>query len=82
MNFILISIYAAILFFVFSPSVLVSLPPKGSIYIVAATHAILFGIFFFITARYLLEVEGLVEGKGKVSAKGGSSTNVYNPAMK
>jgi len=58
MNFILVSIYAALLFFVFSPSVLVSLPPKGSVYVVAATHALLFGFLFFLTARYMLEIEG------------------------
>ena len=41
-----------ILFFLLTPGILVSLPPKGSKYTVALVHAILFGLItWFIQSR-------------------------------
>ena len=37
----------AILFFVLSPGVLVKLPPKGSKYVVVATHALVFFLVLY-----------------------------------
>jgi len=37
-----------LLFFVLTPGVLVSLPPKGSKFVVAATHAVVFALAFHL----------------------------------
>jgi hypothetical protein len=50
MNWI-VSIYIALLFFVLSPGILLSLPPKGSKMMVAATHAIVFALIFHFTCK-------------------------------
>ena len=34
----------ALLFFVLTPGVVLSLPPGGSLYVVAATHAVVFAV--------------------------------------
>jgi hypothetical protein len=48
MNFV-VALYAAILFFVLSPNVLLRLPKKGSVKVVAAVHAVVFGVLLFFT---------------------------------
>ena len=50
MNFVC-AIYAAILFFVLTPGILLSLPPKGSKMVVAATHAVVFAVVFYFTHK-------------------------------
>ena len=50
----------AILFFLVVPGVLVSLPRGGSKYVVAATHAVVFVVLYFLLNRYVLE--GFSEG--------------------
>jgi hypothetical protein len=50
MNWI-VTIYAAILFFVLTPGILVSLPPKGSKMTVAAVHAIIFALIMQFTCK-------------------------------
>jgi hypothetical protein len=50
MNWI-VTIYCAILFFVLTPKILVSLPPKSSKMVVAATHAVIFAIIFHFTYK-------------------------------
>jgi hypothetical protein len=50
MNWV-VTVYAAILFFVLTPGILVSLPPKGSKMMVAATHAVVFALLFGFTAK-------------------------------
>jgi len=40
-----------LLFFVLTPGVLVSLPPKGSKLVVAATHAVVFALAFHLTHK-------------------------------
>jgi len=50
MNWV-VSIYIAILFFVLTPGVLLSLPPKGSKMVVAATHAVVFALIFHFTHK-------------------------------
>lgn len=47
----LVSIYIALLFFILTPGVLLSLPPKGSKMVVAATHAIVFALVFHFTGK-------------------------------
>jgi hypothetical protein len=43
--------FVALLFFVLTPGILVTLPPKGSKIIVALTHAIVFTVIYSITCK-------------------------------
>ena len=52
MNFT-IALYAAILFFILSPNVLLRLPKKGSTMVVAAVHAVIFGLVLFFTCKFV-----------------------------
>jgi hypothetical protein len=54
-------IYAAVLFFLLTPGILLSLPPKSSPKVVAATHAVVFAIVFCLTRSI---VSGLVQPLG------------------
>jgi hypothetical protein len=45
------SLYAAALFFVLTPGVLLSLPPGGSKLAVAATHAVVFAAVWHFTHK-------------------------------
>lgn len=58
-----ITFYIAILFFVLTPGILLSLPPGGSKMTVAAVHAVVFALLFHFThkmARQLAVSSGLV----------------------
>lgn len=48
------TLYLVILFFLLTPGILLSLPPKGNKITVAATHAIVFGIVWQITHKFVL----------------------------
>lgn len=50
MNWV-VTIYAALLFFLLTPSVLVRLPPNGSKYTVAAFHGLVFALVFHFTHK-------------------------------
>jgi hypothetical protein len=50
---ILMTVYAAILFFVLTPNVLLRLPPKASTLVVAAVHALVFAVIFHFTKKPL-----------------------------
>ena len=70
-------LFIVILFFILTPGVLLSLPPKGSKMMVAAVHAIVFALLFTLTNKFvwnwgvssgLIVKDGFVEGnkhKGK-----------------
>jgi len=45
------SLFVALLFFVLTPGVLVKLPPGGSKLVVAATHAAVFALVFYLTHK-------------------------------
>jgi hypothetical protein len=45
------SVYAAVLFYLLTPGVLVSLPPGGSRMTVALTHAVVFGVVWMLTHK-------------------------------
>lgn len=45
------SLYAAALFFVLTPGVVLSLPPGGSRTTVALTHAVVFGVVWTLTHK-------------------------------
>lgn len=50
MNFV-VTLYAALLFFILTPNVLLRLPRKGSVKVVAAVHAVVFGLLFHFTTQ-------------------------------
>lgn len=52
----LVTIYVALLFFVLTPGVLLSLPPKGDKFTVAAVHAIVFAVVLHFTYRLVLNL--------------------------
>ncbi len=52
----LVTIYVALLFFVLTPGVLLSLPPKGDKFTVAAVHAIVFAVVLHFTYRLVLDL--------------------------
>ena len=72
MNWI-VSIYAALLFFILTPAILVRLPPKGGKYTVAAFHALVFALVFHFTAKMVWQVsrglEGFQEGVNTTACK-------------
>ena len=49
-------IFAAVLFFILTPGILLSLPPGGSKMMVAATHAIVFGLVFSLSHNMLMSM--------------------------
>jgi hypothetical protein len=48
---IFMALYAFVLFFLLTPGILLSLPPKGSKMVVALTHAAVFAIVWQLTAK-------------------------------
>jgi len=46
-SFLLHTLFVAILFFVLTPGILLSLPSKGSRFVIAAIHAIIFAIIIY-----------------------------------
>ena len=47
----LMAVFVALLFFVLTPGVLLSLPPKGSKLVVAATHAVVFAVVLHLVYK-------------------------------
>jgi hypothetical protein len=56
-------IYAFLLFFVLTPGILVSLPPKSGKITVAITHALVFALIWTLTHKMVWQAtSGLMEG--------------------
>lgn len=55
-------VYAFVLFFVLTPGILLSLPPRGSKMVVAATHALVFALVFVFTHKIVKKFSGSMEG--------------------
>ncbi len=51
-----VSLYVAVLFFVLTPGILLSLPPGGSKMVVALVHAVVFALVFQFTHKYILRL--------------------------
>ena len=49
-------LYTALLFFLLTPGILVTLPPKGKKMTVAAVHAVLFGLLFALSHKTLMRL--------------------------
>jgi hypothetical protein len=66
MKNIFMSLFFAILFFLLTPGVLVVLPPNmtglNGFYIVAATHALVFGIVYYLTKKIIKKMFYRTEG--------------------
>jgi hypothetical protein len=45
--------YVAVLFFLLTPNILLSLPPKGSKYVVAFVHALVFAAVLCFTKEFV-----------------------------
>ena len=59
---LLVSLYAAILFFVLVPGVLLSIPRRGSKLVVAAVHALVFGLVYHFTHKLVWRLGVSLEG--------------------
>ena len=46
-------VYVAVLFFLLTPNILLSLPPKGSKYVVAFVHALVFASVLCFTKEFV-----------------------------
>jgi hypothetical protein len=57
MNLIMF-VVSAVLFFLLTPGIILSLPPHGSKMVVAATHAIVFGAVWTVSHRMLMGLAG------------------------
>ena len=70
---LLVSLYAALLFFLLTPAILVSLPPKGGKFTVAAVHALVFALIFHFTHkivwRFGVSLEGMAAGATTAAKK-------------
>lgn len=49
------ALYLMVLFFILTPGVLLTLPSKGSVYLVALVHAIVFGIVYKLTHKMVYQ---------------------------
>jgi hypothetical protein len=58
MNLIMF-IFSALLFFLLTPGILLSLPPGGSKMVVAITHAIVFGAVLTLAHPMLMSLGGM-----------------------
>lgn len=72
----LLFIYALALFFVLTPNVLVKIPMKGSKYLVAAVHALIFAIVWIFTYKFLVPVTGKAHAIEGMTPS--ASSNSYN----
>lgn len=57
-----VSVYAALLFFVLTPGILLRLPNKGSKFVVALVHAVVFGFLFWLTHKFVWRFTHRFEG--------------------
>lgn len=46
-----VTVYAALLFFLLTPAVLLRLPPNGNKYLVALVHGLVFALIFHFTHK-------------------------------
>jgi hypothetical protein len=66
------SLFVALLFFVLTPGVLLSLPAGGSKKMVAATHAVVFALVYHLThkavSNYLYGMQGFADAGASPAA--------------
>ena len=72
-------VYAFLLFFILTPGILLSLPPKGSKMIVALTHALVFALVWHFTHKLVWRsTHGLFEGMDTSENSSGTSEMKYD----
>lgn len=59
---LIVSLYSAILFFVLVPGILLTLPKKGSKFVVAGVHALVFALVFHFTHKLVWRLGASLEG--------------------
>jgi hypothetical protein len=59
---LIVSLYAAVLFFILTPSILLRIPKSGSKWVVAAVHALVFGVIFHFTNKLVWRLGAKFEG--------------------
>jgi len=59
---LIVSFYAAILFFILTPGVLLRLPKNGGRLTVAAVHALVFALIFHFTNKLVWRLGAKMEG--------------------
>ena len=59
---LVVSAYAALLFFILTPSILLRLPKNGSKFTVALVHAVVFGLIFLLTHKFVWRMTQRLEG--------------------
>ena len=65
---LVVSIYAAVLFFLLTPAILLRLPPSGSKWTVSAVHAIVFAVIFHFTHKLVWRLGARLEGMTETTA--------------
>jgi amino acid permease len=70
------ALYAAVLFYLLTPGVLLSLPPNGSKRVVALTHGLIFAVVFFLTYKIILRFTGQTNEGMKASFRGQSGDDI------
>ena len=55
-------VFTALLFVVFAPGILVTLPPKGKPLVIALTHGILFALIYTVTRKAVKTIIKKYEG--------------------
>jgi len=64
---LIVSLYAAILFFILTPGVLLRLPKNGGKLTVAAVHALVFALLFHFTHKLVWRLGAKLEGMSNLS---------------
>lgn len=59
---VIVSLYAAVLFFLLTPAILLRLPPSGSKFVVAGVHALVFALIFHFTHKIVWRLGARLEG--------------------
>ena len=59
---LLVSLYTALLFFILTPGILLSLPKGGSKFTVAAVHALVFALVYHFTHKVVWRLGVSLEG--------------------
>lgn len=59
---LVVSLYAALLFFILTPGILLSLPKNGTKFVVAGVHALVFALVFHFTHKLVWRLGARLEG--------------------
>jgi hypothetical protein len=70
---LIVTIYSALLFFVLTPGILLSLPPKGKPITVAIVHAVVFALVFHFTHKFVWRLSHSFKLEGLDNATSGPS---------